>query len=175
MLLKQDAFRRLCRARDMLREVHERPISIEEVARDAAISPFHFIRQFEAVFGLTPHQFRIQSRLDRARCLLALGQHSVTEVCMEVGFSSLGTFSDLFKRRVGAPPSAYQRRQRSLVSVPGTLPRDMIPGCLSLMTRLPLSAFSQFSRSEGGVFLTDLAQEEHEASDENQAHEHHGR
>jgi len=69
------------------------------------MSPFHFIRQFEAVFGATPHQFRIQTRLDRAKQLLALSDYSVTDVCLEVGFSSLGSFSDLFARRVGAPPS----------------------------------------------------------------------
>jgi AraC-like DNA-binding protein len=139
MVLRDDVFTRLCRARDMLHEVCERPLSIEEVAREAGISPFHFIRQFEAVFGLTPHQFRIRSRLDKARLLLALGHHSVTDVCMEVGFSSLGSFSDLFTRRVGETPSAYRRRVRAMVSVPGTLPSRLIPGCLSLMAALPLS------------------------------------
>ena len=155
MLLRHDAFRRLCRARDLLVEVPEDPRSIEEVAREVGISPFHFIRQFESVFGLTPHQFRIQSRLDHARRLLAAGQHSVTDVCMEVGFSSLGSFSDLFTRRVGTTPSAYQRRLRPLVRVPGTLPRELVPGCLSLMASLPPSAFSQFSRSAAGVLLPD--------------------
>ena len=144
MLLRHDAFNRLCRARDMLREVSELPVSIEEVAREVRISPFHFIRQFEAVFGSTPHQFRIQSRLDHARRLLAIGEHSVTEVCMEVGFSSLGSFSDLFTRRVGEPPSAYQRRVRAMVQVPGTLPPPLVPGCLSLMGSLPPSAFRSF-------------------------------
>jgi len=120
------------------------------------------------VFGLTPHQFRIQSRLDRARRLLALGQHSVTQVCMEVGFSSLGSFSDLFTRRVGATPSAYRRRVRAMVQVPGTLPRHLIPGCLSLMAALPPSAFSQFSRSAGAIVLSD-------SGNANQAHQHHGR
>jgi AraC-like DNA-binding protein len=155
MLLRHDVFRRLCQARDLLDEVHEQPLSIESVARTVGISPFHFIRQFEAVFGLTPHQFRIQSRLDRARRLLAAGQHSVTDVCMEVGFSSLGSFSDLFTRRVGTPPSTYQRRLRAMVQVPGSLPHVLTPGCLSLMACLPPSAFSQFSRSAGGVLLPD--------------------
>ena len=71
----------------MLREVHDRPLSIAEVAREAAMSPFYFIRRFESVFGTTPHQFRIQSRLERAKHLLALSDYSVTDVCMEVGFS----------------------------------------------------------------------------------------
>ena len=155
MLLRHDAFRRLCRARDLLVEVTEHPITIEEVAREVGISPFHFIRQFESVFGRTPHQFRIQSRLDRARHLLAMGHHSVTEVCMEVGFSSLGSFSDMFTHRIGDTPSAYRRRMRAMVQVPGTLPCELVPGCLSLMTSLPPAAFSQFSRSTAGVILSD--------------------
>ena len=139
MLLRHEGFRRLCRARDLLRELREPSPSIEDLARELRISPFHFIRQFEAVFGVTPHQFRIQSRVDLAKHLLAKGQHSVTDVCMEVGFSSLGSFSALFSRRVGESPSAYRRRVRALVQVPGALPADLTPGCLSLMSRLPVS------------------------------------
>jgi len=126
----------------MLREVHDRPLTIEDVAREASMSPFHFIRQFSALFGDTPHQYRIQARLDRAKHLLALGDHSVTDVCMEVGFSSLGSFSDLFARRVGLPPSTYRRRVRSMIVVPGTLPAELFPGCLALMA----AAFATFEK-----------------------------
>ena len=121
----------------MLREVRDPSPSITAIACDVGISPFHFIRQFEAVFGLTPHQFRMAARLDEARRLLAMGQHSVTDVCMEVGFSSLGSFSYLFTRRVGETPSGYRRRVRAVVQVPGTLPESLIPGCLSLMAQPP--------------------------------------
>ncbi len=79
------------------------------------MSPFHFIRQFEALFGVTPHQFRIRSRLDHARRLLAADRHSVAEVCMEVGMSSLGSFSDQFTRRVGETPSEYRERARAVI------------------------------------------------------------
>jgi AraC-like DNA-binding protein len=144
MRIRPEVFERLCRARRALAELSEGAPSVAEVARDARISPFHFIRQFDAVFGQTPHQLRIQSRLDRAKRLLAAGELSVTDVCMEVGFSSLGSFSDLFARRVGASPSAYRRRARSMVAVPGRLPRELFPGCLSLMARLPSSAFRSF-------------------------------
>jgi AraC-like DNA-binding protein len=121
-----------------LLEVGESPLSIKDLAREVHVSPFHLIRQFEAVFGETPHQFRQSSRLELARRLLAAGQHSVTDVCMEVGFSSLGSFSVLFTRRVGETPSAYRRRMRPMVVVPGTMPHVLIPGCLTLMGRLPL-------------------------------------
>src|SRR5215470_1578295 len=147
MLLRHEGFRRLCLARDLLREQREPALSIADLARDVGISPFHFIRQFEAVFGVTPHQFRIQTRLEMARHLLALGHYSVTDVCMEVGFSSLGSFSTLFTRRVGEPPSVYQRRVRAMVHVPGRLPVDLTPGCLTLMSRLPAAAFSRPARS----------------------------
>ncbi|WP_437289806.1 helix-turn-helix transcriptional regulator [Sorangium sp. So ce406] len=144
MLLGHVALRNLCRARDLLSDVRESRLSIEEVAREVAISPYHFIRQFEAVFGVTPHQYRIRRRLDLAKQLLAAGHHSVTDVCMEVGFSSLGSFSAQFAQRIGMPPSAYQRRVRALVQVPGRLPWELVPGCLTLMGRLPPGAFRSF-------------------------------
>jgi AraC-like DNA-binding protein len=147
MLLRHEGFRRLCLARDLLREPRELSPSIADVAREVEISPFHFIRQFEALFGVTPHQFRIQTRLEAAKHLLALGHHSVTDVCMEVGFSSLGSFSALFTRRVGEAPSAYRRRVRAMLQAPGTRPADLTPGCLSLMGGLPASAFANSVRS----------------------------
>ena len=128
---------RLCRAREMLRENHDPKLSLRDVAREAALSPYYFIRVFTAVFGETPHQVRIAARLDRAKHLLTTGDRSVTEVCIEVGFSSIGSFSHLFARRVGSPPSVYRRRVRSMVQVPGTIPAQLIPGCLSLMWGWP--------------------------------------
>jgi AraC-like DNA-binding protein len=153
LLLRHEAFRRLCQARDRLVEVHDATVTVEQIAREAGISPFHFIRQFEALFGETPHQFRIQARLDRARLLLASGRHSVTDVCMEVGFSSLGSFSYLFSRRLGESPSAYQRRVRVTLAAPhsrlGEMPAMLVPGCLTLMGRLPPSAFRSFREVSG--------------------------
>ena len=140
-------FRRLCSARDLLRETHDRPLSIVAVAREAAMSPFHFIRQFHALFGETPHQFRIQARLDRAKHLLALSDYSVTDICMEVGFSSLGSFSELFRRRLGTAPSAYRRQVRSVMCLPGVLPRELTPGCLTLMG----AAFAIFEKQRNDV------------------------
>jgi len=167
MLLTPDAFTRLCQARDLLQQIRETPPSIKDVAREIRISPFHFIRQFEALFGLTPHQFRIQSRLDLAKRLLAAGNHSVTDVCMEVGMSSLGSFSDLFARRVGAAPSAYQHRARVMVQVAGAFPPGLFPGCLSLMANLPPSAFRNFREASAAHVPV-------ECGNANQTHQHHG-
>lgn len=147
MRLSRQTFHRLCQARDLLHTAPENRLTIKALAHQSEISPYHFIRQFEALFGLTPHQFRIQSRLHQAKLLLAKGQHSVTEVCMEVGFSSLGTFSDLFTRRFGTPPSAYQRRARAMIQAPGSYPQALFPGCLSLLASLPADAFRNFQEA----------------------------
>ena len=152
MLLRHAGFRRLCHARDLLLEFTDAPRSIAEIACEAQMSPSHLIRQFEAVFGATPHQFRIDARLDLAKQLLASGNYSVTDTCMEVGFSSLGSFSSLFLRRVGESPSSYQRRARVLVSVPGQPCPVLFPGCLSLLARLPASAESIFREASSGRF-----------------------
>lgn len=109
------------------------------------------IRQFESLFGITPRQLLMRRRIDRAKQLLAAGSHSVTDVCMEVGFSSLGTFSSLFAREVGMPPSIYQRSARTLISVPGALPQQFFPGCLSLMGLLPASAFRNLQEAPAHV------------------------
>jgi AraC-like DNA-binding protein len=131
--MKNPTFVRLCRARDRLRESEEAAMSVRAVAREAGLSPYHFIRLFERLFGETPHQYRINARLDRARALLASSDWSVTEICMELGCSSMGSFSDLFARRVGVPPSVYRRQMRSMMAVPGAASTVLSPGCLSLM------------------------------------------
>jgi len=141
-MLETDTFLRLRREQDLLREVHDTPLTLKAVERESGMSPFHFIRQFTALFGTTPHQFRIQARIDRAKYLLALGDDSVTDICMDVGCSSLGSFSHLFATRVGVPPSAYRRRTRPMVVVPGVPPLQLFPACLSLMA----AAFATFEK-----------------------------
>lgn len=145
MRLDGDTRRTLCRARDRL-ELYEASLSVAEIAREAGISRFHFIRLFEAAFGVTPHQYRIRTRIAGARRLLARGQ-SVTDVCMAVGFSSVGSFSASFARRVGQSPSLYQRRVRALVQVPADLDRVFYPGCFTLLGRLPPDALRTFGEA----------------------------
>ena len=149
-MITKNAFGRLCRARDMLRETHDERLSVDVVARAAGVSRFHFIRLFRAMFGETPHQFRIRARLDRAKHLLAISDYSVTDVCMEVGFASLGSFSDLFARRVGVPPSVYRQRVRSIMTAPRSLPAELTPGCLTLMG----AAFA-ISEKQSSALLSD--------------------
>jgi len=128
--MKSNAFRRLCRARDLLADVQLPNVSIGAAAREASLSSFHFIRSFEAAFGETPHQFRTRERLVTAQRLLARGQ-SVTDVCLDVGFSSLGSFSSLFARRVGLSPMAYQRSVRRSLHIADWAPHP--PSCLLWM------------------------------------------
>jgi len=128
---------RLARARDLLRDACDAPLTVADAAREAALSPYHFIRRFKAVFGQTPRQVRIEARLEQARRMLAVDAASVTDICSAVGFSSLGSFSYLFTRRVGMGPSEYRRNARALVQVLGVLPARLHPGCFSLMAYWP--------------------------------------
>ena len=131
--------RRLCRARDLLVAVDD-PLTVEEIATSVGVSQFHFIRVFEAVFGTTPHQFRTDVRLERARDLLAR-DHSVTDVCFDLGFASPASFSRLFARRTGVAPSAYRR----WIQVPRRGP--LVSGCFGLLALLPRDAFRNFGQA----------------------------
>ncbi len=149
VLIDREAFARLSLARDVLCHVRGSPPSLAVLAARLGVSRFHLIRQFRAVFGTTPRQAQIEARLALAKELLALGDRSVSEVCLEVSFSSLGSFSSLFARRVGATPSEYRRRARARVQAPGSPRTERRPGCLSLMAQLPPSVSPQFPRSGG--------------------------
>ncbi|HEY8474593.1 MAG TPA: AraC family transcriptional regulator [Natronosporangium sp.] len=102
--------RHLLRVRDLIDRAYAEPLDLAALARSAAVSPSYFSRSFKAAFGETPHQYLISRRMERAKALLRAGELSVTEVCMAVGFTSLGSFSSQFRRLVGESPSAYQRR-----------------------------------------------------------------
>jgi AraC-like DNA-binding protein len=112
-------------------------LTLDQFAREAALSPGQFIRTFKAVFGQTPHQVRIDARLELAKRLLITDAMPVTEVCAAAGFASLGTFSHVFARRVGSSPTTFRREARTLVQVPGMLPAQLYPGCFTLMRFWP--------------------------------------
>jgi len=153
MLFSDLFLRRLSHARDLLAELQEGAPSVREVARSCQLSPFQFIRQFEAVFGTTPHQFRTQLRIERAKMLLAADRDSVTDVCLEVGFSSLGSFSTLFSQRVGASPTSYRRRLRRVYAAPEARARALTPGCYGLLACLPPGAFRNFQEASGALLV----------------------
>lgn len=111
---------RLCRARRFIDESYDQPLDLAVISRQACLSRYHFLRLFRDEFETTPHQYLIQRRIERAKELLRLRSLSVTDVCFEVGFESLGSFSSLFRKCVGDAPTGYRQRQRqSLKKVPG--------------------------------------------------------
>jgi transcriptional regulator GlxA family with amidase domain len=110
--------RRLLRARDAMDRTYAQPLDVPTLARIAHVSQAHFIRTFKATFGETPHRYLQRRRVERAMFLLRETDDSVTDICFDVGFTSLGTFSRTFRDIVGDPPSVYRRRAADLPSVP---------------------------------------------------------
>ena len=123
-----EVFRRLVRARDFLAESYDAPVLLREAAGHAGMSSFHFLRSFSRAFGETPRAYVQRLRLERAKDRLARGA-SVTDVCFEVGYASLGSFSTLFAARFGVAPSQWQRSARRWVAVPGATGHLYIPCC----------------------------------------------
>jgi AraC-like DNA-binding protein len=117
----EDEHRRMLRARDAMDRDYALPLDVSRLADIALVSPAHFIRTFRGTFGETPHRYLQRRRIERAMYLLRTTDRSVTEVCMEVGFSSLGTFSRTFTSIVGVAPTAF-REQRSAQPVTSFVP-----------------------------------------------------
>jgi AraC-like DNA-binding protein len=116
----------LRRARDLMDREYARPLDIAAIARAALMSPAHFSRRFRAAYGETPYSYLMTRRIERAKALLRRGDLSVTEVCLEVGCTSLGSFSARFTQLVGETPTAYRARDHSaLAGVPGCVAKDL--------------------------------------------------
>jgi transcriptional regulator GlxA family with amidase domain len=134
--------RRLLRARDAMDRAYAEPLDIAALARVARVSQAHFIRTFRATFGETPHRYLQRRRVERAMWLLRESDRSVTDICLDVGFNSLGTFSRTFREIVGASPVAYRR---STEPVGGA-----VPTCFAMAWARPSSlgdSAEQFRRS----------------------------
>src|SRR3954463_2728617 len=104
----------LRRARDLIDREYARPLDVPTMARHALMSPAHFSRQFRAAYGETPYSYLMTRRIERAMALLRAGT-SVTDACMAVGCTSLGSFSSRFSEIVGQTPSAYRRQEHEAV------------------------------------------------------------
>jgi AraC-like DNA-binding protein len=126
--------RRLLRVRDKMDRSYADALDIEALAASAHLSRAHFIRSFRETFGEPPHRYLQRRRLERAMALLRETELSVTEICFEVGFSSLGTFSRTFREIVGMSPSAYRDRAE---------PRPGVPGCSAQIWDRPSSTFGE--------------------------------
>jgi AraC-like DNA-binding protein len=126
----EESNRRLLRARDAMDRTYAEPLDVSTLASVAHVSEAHFIRTFRATFGETPHRYLQRRRVERAMFLLRESDRSVTEICLDVGFSSLGTFSRTFSEIVGEPPSAYRDRRRGA---------EPVPTCFGMAWRRPSS------------------------------------
>jgi AraC-like DNA-binding protein len=114
---------RLRRVRDRMDREYAESLDMATLARTAMMSPGHFQRSFRAAFGETPYSYLMTRRIERAKALLRRGDMSVTEVCMAVGCTSLGSFSSRFTELVGETPSAYRARSHEDGAV--------IPSCVA--------------------------------------------
>ena len=127
----EDLNRRLLRARDAMDRAYAEPLDIRAVAAVAHVSEAHFIRTFRAVFGETPHRYLQRRRVERSMFLLRETERSVTDVCFDVGFTSVGTFSRTFRAIVGETPSHYRATNGPIVApncvvMSMTRPRDAV-------------------------------------------------
>ena len=118
----------LRRARDLIDREYARPLDVPAMARHALMSPAHFSRRFRAAYGETPYSYLMTRRIERAMALLRGGM-SVTDACMAVGCTSLGSFSSRFTEIVGETPSAYRGREHSAVAA--------MPACVAKVCTRP--------------------------------------
>jgi AraC-like DNA-binding protein len=137
-----------------MRHAYGRPIGLPDVSARAHLSPYHFLRLHKQAYGETPHEFLTRLRVERAKTLLGRGSHNVTEACFEVGFSSLGSFSALFARRVGLSPSEYRRHARPGILVPRAVRPLFVPACFAAMVFWdPVFEDSNIREAEGAAPL----------------------
>lgn len=116
----------LRRARDLMDREYASPLDVAALARAALMSSAHFSRRFRATYGETPYAYLMTRRIERAKALLRSGELSVSEVCVAVGCSSLGSFSARFTELVGQTPTAYRAADHSaLAGLPGCLAKDL--------------------------------------------------
>ena len=120
---------RLRRARDVIERDFAEPLDVPALARAAFMSPSHFARRFRAAYGETPYSYLMTRRIERAKALLRRGNLTVTEVCMAVGCTSLGSFSTRFTELIGESPSAYRSRDHSVSAA--------IPSCVTRFRTRP--------------------------------------
>jgi AraC-like DNA-binding protein len=118
--------RHLLRARDLVDSRYAEPLDLGALARAAHVSPRHLSRSFRRTFGETPYQYLLTRRIERARHLLRTTSLRVAEVCLAVGFTSVGSFTTTFRRHVGVSPTAYRRENN------GPSAADRIPLCFAM-------------------------------------------
>ena len=130
-----EVLERLNRARKFIDLCYDLPLDLDEISSHACFSRYHFLRLFRQAFNQTPHQYLIDRRIERAKELLSANDLRVTDVCFEVGFQSLGSFSSLFHKSVGHPPIAFRVKSRETQAA-----KRQVPGCFLVMYKLEPTA-----------------------------------
>jgi AraC-like DNA-binding protein len=121
-----DDLARLRRVRDRMDRDFAQPLDVEALAREAHMSAGHLTRRFKVAYGESPYSYLMTRRIERAMALLRMGDKSVTQVCFEVGCSSLGTFSTRFSELLGMPPSAYRHAEGdAVVGIPSCVAKQV--------------------------------------------------
>jgi AraC-like DNA-binding protein len=126
--IEAEVYQRLCRARAFIDHCYDHPLSLDQISSQACFSRYHFLRLFRQAFNKTPHQYLIERRIEKAKELLSADNLRVTDVCFEVGFQSLGSFSTLFHKSVGHAPVTYREKARETKTA-----KRQIPGCFLVM------------------------------------------
>jgi len=126
-----EVLERLNRARKFIDLCYDLPLDLNEISSHACFSRYHFLRLFRQAFNKTPHQYLIERRIERAKELLRTDDLRVTDVCFEVGFQSLGSFSSLFHKSVGHPPITFREKSRETQAA-----KRQVPGCFLVMYEL---------------------------------------
>jgi AraC-like DNA-binding protein len=134
-MARSDSEEGLWRARELIEKHYAQPLDLDELAQTANFSRYHFLRAFRRAFHATPHEYLTRKRVECARVLLAESKFTVTEICYEVGFESLGSFSTLFHKMVGWSPSIYRARAWEMRKNP----LKFIPNCYVIMHGIPVS------------------------------------
>jgi AraC-like DNA-binding protein len=119
----EESNRRMLRARDAMDRDYSASLDIPALAAIACVSKWHFIRTFRATFGETPHRYLRRRRVERAMCLLRETDLGVSEICIEIGFTSLATFGRTFRHLVGESPTSYRAHAADLRVVPSCFAR----------------------------------------------------
>ena len=142
---RHDDNRRLLRARDAMDRSYADALDIEALASSVNLSRAHFIRSFRETFGETPHRYLQRRRIERAMSLLRETDRPVSDICLDVGFTSLGTFSRTFHDIVGTSPRAYREREQA---APRAAIRAGVPGCMAAIWDRPSSTFGEAGRAK---------------------------
>jgi len=137
----EDLNRRLLRARDAMDRAYAEPLDVRTVASVAYVSEAHFIRSFRAAFGETPHRYLQRRRVERSMFLLRETDRSITDICFDVGFMSLGTFSRTFREIIGETPSSYRDGHGPMVA----------PNCVQMWAMRPRVAVGEERPASGAT------------------------